>query len=51
VRINISIGVACFPRDGRTAEKLPDRADMATYAAKAAGRIARNLPSLRASTG
>jgi two-component system, sensor histidine kinase LadS len=55
VRINISIGVACFPRDGRTAEQLLDRADMAMYAAKAAGRdawrTARNLPSPRAPAG
>ncbi len=40
VRINVSVGVACFPRDGRTGEHLLDRADMAMYAAKAAGRDA-----------
>jgi diguanylate cyclase (GGDEF)-like protein len=54
VRINISVGVACFPRDGRTAEQLLDRADMAMYAAKASGRdawrTARNLPPPRATT-
>lgn len=54
VRINISVGVACFPRDGRAAEQLLDRADMAMYAAKASGRdawrTARNLPPPRATT-
>ncbi len=40
LRINISIGVACFPRDGRTGTQLLDRADLAMYAAKASGRDA-----------
>jgi diguanylate cyclase (GGDEF)-like protein len=37
-RVNVSIGVACFPRDGRSGEQLLNAADMAMYAAKAAGR-------------
>lgn len=40
VTVHVSIGVACFPADGRTAEALLDRADRAMYAAKAAGRDA-----------
>jgi len=40
VNINISVGVACFPRDGRSGEQLLNRADMAMYAAKASGRDA-----------
>lgn len=40
VTVHVSIGVACFPGDGRTAEALLDRADRAMYAAKAAGRDA-----------
>lgn len=47
VNINISVGVACFPRDGRSGEQLLNRADLAMYAAKASGRdawrTARNL--------
>lgn len=50
VRINVSVGVACFPRDGCTAAQLLDRADMAMYAAKASGRAAwRTAHSLAAS--
>ena len=33
-----SVGMACFPRDGRDPEHLLKRADLALYAAKAAGR-------------
>ena len=38
VRLTISIGIANFPRDGRTAEELIARADKALYAAKESGR-------------
>jgi two-component system cell cycle response regulator len=38
VRPTISIGVAAFPEDGETPEKLTRRADAALYRAKAAGR-------------
>lgn len=34
---NTSIGVACFPEDGRTAEELLRRADMAMYRVKKSG--------------
>lgn len=34
---NTSIGVACYPEDGRTAEELLRKADMAMYKAKKAG--------------
>jgi len=36
--VNVSIGVAIFPRDGETAEALVRHADEAMYAAKLAGR-------------
>lgn len=36
--IGVSIGIACFPEDGRTAQDLMLRADLALYAAKAGGR-------------
>lgn len=36
--ISASIGIASFPEDGETAEDLMLRADLALYAAKAAGR-------------
>jgi len=38
VRATVSIGVACHPRDGATAEELVHKADMAMYRAKLAGR-------------
>ena len=34
----ISIGVACFPEDGRTLDALASRADRALYQAKEQGR-------------
>ena len=34
----ISMGLACFPEDGRELQQLIDRADEALYAAKQAGR-------------
>ncbi|WP_438444225.1 EAL domain-containing protein [Gorillibacterium sp. sgz5001074] len=36
--ISVSIGVARYPEDGRTAEELLKKADMAMYNAKSAGR-------------
>ena len=36
--VTASIGIACFPRDGRHLEALLAQADGALYAAKAAGR-------------
>ncbi len=38
VRLTISIGIANFPRDGRTAQELIAKADKALYAAKESGR-------------
>jgi EAL domain-containing protein (putative c-di-GMP-specific phosphodiesterase class I) len=38
--VSISIGIATFPQDGDSAERLVQRADMAMYQAKAAGRNA-----------
>lgn len=37
VYCNTSIGVACFPEDGRNAEELLHKADLAMYQAKKAG--------------
>ena len=37
-RLTISIGIACFPADGVTANELLHAADMALYQAKAQGR-------------
>ncbi len=37
-QINASIGISVFPRDGRTPELLLKHADVAMYAAKAAGK-------------
>lgn len=36
--LTVSGGIACFPKDGRTAEALIDAADQAMYAAKRAGK-------------
>jgi diguanylate cyclase len=38
VRINACIGVAHWPRDGKTLQELIDSADLAVYSAKAQGR-------------
>ncbi|HAN05539.1 MAG: hypothetical protein A2X29_04320 [Elusimicrobia bacterium GWA2_64_40] len=38
VRLTVSIGIAHFPRDGRTPEEIIARADTALYAAKEGGR-------------
>jgi diguanylate cyclase (GGDEF)-like protein len=38
IRATISLGVACFPRDGRDAKELLKRADEAVYKAKLEGR-------------
>lgn len=38
VRITVSVGVSCFPEDGRTYEDLFRRADAALYAAKHSGK-------------
>ena len=38
LRVNVSIGVALYPRDCATAEELLGNADLALYQAKAAGR-------------
>lgn len=38
IRTSISVGVACFPEDGDSAESLIAAADKALYAAKARGR-------------
>jgi len=38
VRLTLSVGVAVFPRDGRTAEELLRNADAAMYAVKDTGR-------------
>src|SRR5690606_28019850 len=37
-QINASVGISRFPDDGRTAEDLLKHADIAMYAAKAAGK-------------
>jgi diguanylate cyclase (GGDEF)-like protein len=34
----VSVGVACFPQDGRTLDALAARADRALYQAKQRGR-------------
>lgn len=38
ISTSVSIGVACFPEDGRTLDALAARADRAMYAAKSRGR-------------
>jgi diguanylate cyclase (GGDEF)-like protein len=37
LRVGLSVGVAVYPKDGRSGEKLHKRADAAMYAAKKAG--------------
>ena len=46
VASSVSIGLACFPEDGRTLDTLAARADRALYAAKQRGRncVARYVP-------
>jgi diguanylate cyclase (GGDEF)-like protein len=43
---SVSVGVACFPEDGRTLDTLAARADRALYEAKQRGRncVVRYLP-------
>jgi diguanylate cyclase (GGDEF)-like protein len=36
--VGVSIGIACYPADGATAEELLNHADLALYRAKTAGR-------------
>lgn len=38
IQVTISVGIAHFPKDGRTPEEVMGAADRALYAAKAAGR-------------
>ena len=38
VHVNVSIGIAVYPKDGRTEDELLGNADLALYKAKAAGR-------------
>ena len=38
ISVTMSLGVACFPRDGATMSELIHAADVAVYAAKSAGR-------------
>lgn len=38
LRIGVSIGIACFPRDGRTTDDLLRSADLAMYEAKRRGK-------------
>lgn len=37
-RVTVSVGMACYPDDGETAEEILERADSAAYRAKRAGR-------------
>jgi EAL domain-containing protein (putative c-di-GMP-specific phosphodiesterase class I) len=50
MRVSASIGIACFPRDGRAGERLQQAADLAMYQAKAdeVGRAAFFEPRLLA---
>jgi diguanylate cyclase (GGDEF)-like protein len=47
VACSVSIGIACFPEDGRSLDALAARADRALYNAKKAGRnrVARYQPA------
>jgi diguanylate cyclase (GGDEF)-like protein len=47
VSASVSIGVACYPEDGRTLDMLAARADRALYQAKQQGRnkVVRYQPS------
>jgi diguanylate cyclase (GGDEF)-like protein len=51
IGVTMSLGVACFPQDGRTMEELTFAADMAVYEAKTRGRNAvvraADLPRVR----
>ena len=38
VGCTVSVGIACYPEDGRTLEAITARADRAMYNAKQAGR-------------
>ena len=38
MRVTVSIGIACYPRDGETGESLLKHADLAMYEAKRGGR-------------
>jgi diguanylate cyclase (GGDEF)-like protein len=51
VRITMSFGIACFPRDGRTPEQLMRAADRALYAAKELGRDRTVIYSAEVSKG
>ncbi|MBR8657389.1 GGDEF domain-containing protein [Achromobacter sp. Marseille-Q0513] len=48
--VTASIGIACFPRDGRHLEALLAQADGALYAAKAAGRNRYEMASSSSAT-
>jgi diguanylate cyclase (GGDEF)-like protein len=53
LRASMSLGIACYPHDGRTTTELLHSADTAVYAAKTAGRnctiCASELPPMSAS--
>jgi len=38
MRVTMSLGIACFPQDGHTAQEVMHSADVAVYAAKSGGR-------------
>ena len=38
IKVSVSIGIAVFPRDGRTIAELYEKADIALYRTKAAGK-------------
>jgi diguanylate cyclase (GGDEF)-like protein len=55
LRVSMSLGIACFPYDGRTLTELLQAADTAVYAAKNAGRnrvvAAGELPEIERTAG